>query len=63
MIIYLASGNGSMVVPLPIIASSTHFLGAEDSVRNAVAGLHPDQNIHQSFMDVEPITGSKYPIG
>jgi hypothetical protein len=51
-----------MVVPLPIIGSSPHFVVADDSVRNAVDGLHPDQNIHQSFMDVEPITDSKYTI-
>jgi hypothetical protein len=51
-----------MLVPLPIIASSPHFLGAADSVQKSIDGLHPDQTIHQSFMDVEPITGSKYTI-
>ncbi len=62
MIICLASGGDSMPIPLPIIASTPHFLGADDSVRNAVDGLQPDETIHQSFMDVEPITGSKYLI-
>ena len=60
IIVCLASGGESMLVPLPIIASSPHFLGAADSVQNAVHGLHPDQSIHQSYMDVEPITGSKH---
>ncbi len=63
MIICLASGSAEMPIPLPIIASNPHFLGAADSVRDAVHGLQPGETIHRSFMDVEPITGSKkYPI-
>lgn len=62
MSLCLASGGDTMVIPLPIIASSPHFLGAADSVRDAIQGLHPDEIIHRSFMDVEPITGSKYSI-
>ena len=49
-----------MPIPLPIIASSPHFLDAADSVRDAVQGLQPNADIHRSFMDIEPITGSKY---
>jgi len=61
IIIYLVSGT-SVSMPLPIIASSPHFLDADPSVQNAVQGLTPDELIHRSFMDVEPITGSKHPI-
>jgi hypothetical protein len=61
IIICLVSGS-SISIPLPIIASSPHFLGADPSVKNAVGGLKSDESIHRSFMDVEPITGSKYLI-
>jgi hypothetical protein len=47
-------------IPLPIIASSPHFLDAAPSVQNSIQGLQPDSTKHRSFMDVERITGSKY---
>jgi hypothetical protein len=58
-IICLVSGS-SVSIPLPIIASSPHFLDAAPSVQNGVQGLQPDSIKHRSFMDIEPITGSKY---
>ena len=54
----LVSGS-AISVPLPIIASFPHFLDADPIVQNAVKGLKPDETIHRSFMDIEPITGSK----
>ena len=53
---------GSGPVPLPIIASSPHFLDAAASVQSGVQGLQPDESIHRSFMDVEPLTGSTYSL-
>jgi len=52
------SGGTSVSVPLPIITSCPHFLDADPSVQSAIQGLQPDERIHRSFMDVEPITGT-----
>ncbi len=48
-----------MLIPLPIIASNPHFLDADLSVRNAIDGLVPDDLLHRSYGEIEPITGSK----
>jgi hypothetical protein len=58
IIIDLVSG-GSVSLPLPIIASNPHFLAAADIVQNSVHGLTPDDIKHRSYVDIEPITGSK----
>lgn len=55
---FLVSGS-SLSIPLPIIASSPHFLGADSKVQEAVVGINPDEDKHRSFMDIEPITGRK----
>ena len=52
-------GGSSLNIPLPIIASNPHFLHADPSVQAAVEGLSPDEVLHRSFLDVEPITGGK----
>lgn len=31
-------------------------------MRDALQGLQPDEAKHQSYMDIEPITGSEYPM-
>jgi hypothetical protein len=56
--IHLVSGS-KMPIPLPIIASNPHFLDAARSVQDAIVGLTPDENIHRSYMEIEPTTGSK----
>ncbi len=61
IIIYLVSGS-TISIPIPIIASSPHFLDADSSVQDAVQGLKPDDTLHRSYMDLEPITGSKYSV-
>lgn len=45
---------------LPIIASNPHFLDVDPAVANAVEGMHPVDEIHRSFGDIEPKTGSMY---
>lgn len=55
----LVSGS-SFPIPLPIIASAPHFLGADPSVRNSVDGLSPNDDLHRSFIEIEPITGSSF---
>ena len=51
--------GSKLSIPLPIIASNPHFLDADRSVQVAVEGLGPDEVLHRSFADIEPITGSK----
>jgi len=58
MIIYLVSGS-PVSIPLPIIASNPHFLDADRLVQNAIDGLLPNELLHRSYADIEPITGSK----
>ena len=41
----------------PVFASKPHFLDADPSYRNNVTGLEPDRSLHDSYLDVEPITG------
>jgi lysosome membrane protein 2 len=60
-IICLVSGS-SVSIPLPIYSSFPHFLDAAPSVQNGIQGLSPNELKHRSFMDIEPITGSKYSI-
>lgn len=51
--------GSKLSIPLPIIASNPHFLDADRSVQMALEGLTPDETLHRSFADIEPITGSK----
>ena len=55
---HLVSGN-LLAIPLPIIASNPYFLDADRSVQEAVQGLIPNEDLHRSYMEIEPITGSK----
>lgn len=57
-VLNLVDGS-SVKIPLPIIASSPHFLGADPEVQNAIDGLKPDDEKHRSFVEIEPITGCK----
>lgn len=58
--LYICLVSGSkMSISLPIIASNPHFLDADRSVQNSVVGLIPNELIHRSYVDIEPITGSK----
>ncbi|UJR36346.1 hypothetical protein I4U23_029073 [Adineta vaga] len=49
--------GSSLTLPLPIIASSPHFLEADSTVQKAIDGLSPDGSKHRSFVDIEPLTG------
>jgi len=42
---------------LPIFVSKPHFLDADQSYLQGVNGLHPIRSIHDSFFEVEPLTG------
>jgi lysosome membrane protein 2 len=41
----------------PVFASKPHFLDADPGYRENVTGLKPNRALHDSYLDVEPITG------
>jgi len=41
----------------PVYLSKPHFLDADPYYLNAVEGLNPNAEIHESIVDIEPITG------
>ncbi|XP_077132234.1 lysosome membrane protein 2 [Ranitomeya variabilis] len=41
----------------PIILSSPHFYQAEEFVINSVIGMKPKKEDHETFMDINPLTG------
>ena len=43
---------------LPFFASKPHFLDADPGYRKNISGMHPDRSKHDSFLDVEPLTGN-----
>nr|XP_054754020.1 lysosome membrane protein 2-like [Lytechinus pictus] len=47
----------------PIYFSSPHFLFADDEVFQMINGVHPNDTLHQSFLDIEPYTGVPLKIG
>jgi len=42
---------------LAIIVSKPHFLDGDASLHSAVGGMFPDHSLHQSYIDLEPLTG------
>jgi hypothetical protein len=42
---------------IPVYLSKPHFLGTEESVCDAVIGMDPKSSKHDTYIDVEPITG------
>ncbi len=42
---------------VPIISTAPHFFQADPSLAEAIDGLTPDQEKHDTFLDVDPITG------
>ncbi|XP_072171246.1 lysosome membrane protein 2-like [Diadema setosum] len=42
----------------PIYFSLPHFLHADPEVLEMVNGVHPDRDLHETFIDVEPYTGA-----
>ena len=41
----------------PVFASKPHFLDAYPGYVDNVTGLYPNRDLHDSYLDVEPITG------
>ncbi|XP_054166724.1 protein croquemort-like [Oppia nitens] len=42
----------------PVYISNAHFLNADPYYLQTVSGLKPDPSVHQSFLDIEPMTGT-----
>lgn len=49
--------NVSHTGGFPLFLSKPHFLETAPWVAKSVSGLHPSYNKHETFMDVEPMTG------
>jgi len=41
----------------PIMLSNPHFLDADESLRKELVGMDPRPNVHESYLDIEPVTG------
>lgn len=43
-----------------VVLSFPHFLSADKSFSEGVIGMNPDPDLHQIYLDIEPV--SKFPI-
>lgn len=41
----------------PIVASTPHFYNGAKEYQDAIVGMSPDKNRHETFIDIEPMTG------
>ncbi|KAM6221949.1 lysosome membrane protein 2 [Rhynchocyon petersi] len=41
----------------PIIMSFPHFYQADEKFHSAIAGMHPNEEYHETFVDINPLTG------
>ena len=47
---------------VPVFGSKPHFLDGADELFEKVEGLHPDRDLHETTVDVEPITGANVQV-
>ena len=52
-----AGGAVSTPQPPPVFASAPHFCGSDDALRAQTAGLRCEEEQHDSWLAVEPLTG------
>ncbi len=41
----------------PVVMSAPHFLHGDPTLWEAVDGLYPDPEIHETYIDIEPTSG------
>lgn len=51
-------GNLTKTSGFPFFLSKPHFLGGDPSLQASVLGLTPDPSKHDTFLDLEPYTGT-----
>jgi len=50
--------NLSSALGVPIFMSKPHYLDAEPKIGESIEGLHPSVEAHDTFLDVEPYSGT-----
>lgn len=48
----------TQVVEVPVYGSKPHFLDGDPLLLDSILGLEPDRELHDTVIDVEPITGA-----
>lgn len=46
------------LIERPVYISLPHFLHASESVLNSVEGLSPNEEEHETYLDIEPVSSS-----
>lgn len=46
------------ITDAPVILTLPHMLGASNEYRKMIRGLNPDAKKHQTFVDVQTVSGS-----
>lgn len=49
--------NMTTAAGFPLFATKPHFLDGDSKLKTGVSGLNPTRDIHDTFVDFEPITG------
>ncbi|XP_023223572.1 lysosome membrane protein 2-like isoform X1 [Centruroides sculpturatus] len=49
---------GPCYMDVPIVASAPHFYQGDSSLLKEVRGLRPNKDQHESFFDIDPVTGT-----
>ncbi len=54
--------NETRVFGIPIFASKPNFLDADQRIIESISGIHPNRDDHETFLDVEPISGATFHV-
>lgn len=52
----MTQGSLFFQIGRPVFISLPHFLHASDSILHDVEGLSPNEEEHETFLDVEPVS-------
>ena len=48
---------------VPVFGSKPHFLDGDPALMEKVDGLRPNRELHESYLDVQPIIGANVQVG